>query len=65
MAYPRRCPRAHWYHRDDGPAIEWANGSKAWFRDGDCHRDDGPAIEEAGGRIWCRGNVVLRREDER
>jgi hypothetical protein len=31
-------------HRDDGPAIEWADGAKVWYQHGKCHRDDGPAI---------------------
>ena len=33
------------YHREDGPAVEWANGNKAWYRNGKQHREDGPAIE--------------------
>jgi hypothetical protein len=32
-------------HRTDGPAIEWNNGSKEWFINGNLHREDGPAIE--------------------
>lgn len=41
-------------HRLDGPAIEWANGSKAWFVEGKCHRLDGPAVEHAdGSKSWC------------
>lgn len=32
-------------HRDDGPAIEYANGPKEWWRDGKRHPEDGPAIE--------------------
>ena len=42
-------------HRDDGPAIEWANGAKEWYRDGKLHRDDGPAHEWADGtKEWYR-----------
>jgi hypothetical protein len=33
------------YHREDGPAIEHADGYKAWWRNGERHRVDGPAIE--------------------
>jgi hypothetical protein len=41
------------FHRDDGPAIEHANGDKYWYQHGKRHRDDGPAIEYAdGGRSW-------------
>jgi len=33
------------YHRDDGPAIEWPNGNKFWWKKGKRHREDGPAEE--------------------
>jgi len=42
-------------HRDnDLPAIEWANGSKAWYVNGQRHRDNNlPAIEWASGdKAW-------------
>jgi hypothetical protein len=47
-----------WYlngkrHREDGPAVEWANGDKYWYLNGQFHREDGPAIEWAnGGKSW-------------
>ena len=47
-----------WYqnnklHRLDGPAIEFANGSKEWFQNGLRHRIDGPAIEcITGDKFW-------------
>jgi len=34
-------------HRIDGPAVEWADGSKSWYKEGKRHRLDGPAIEGA------------------
>jgi len=37
-------------HRDDGPAIEWIDGTKQWWINGQLHREDGPAIEWAGGK---------------
>ena len=41
------------YHREDGPAIEWANGTKEWYLNGKLHRADGPAIEFANGsKAW-------------
>jgi hypothetical protein len=50
-------------HREDGPAIEWADGTKIWYRNGQCHREDGPAIEYANGtKIWYR-NGQCHRED--
>ena len=44
----------HWcvngkLHREDGPAIEYANGIKEWYVNGLLHRKDGPAIEEKDG----------------
>ena len=36
-------------HRTDGPAIERADGGKAWWVNGRLHRTDGPAIERADG----------------
>jgi hypothetical protein len=36
-------------HREDGPAVEYANGNKAWYLNGKLHREDGPAIERADG----------------
>jgi hypothetical protein len=43
-----------WYrhgkrHRDDGPAIIFADGDKFWGQHDKLHRDDGPAIEWANG----------------
>ena len=37
------------FHREDGPAIEIANGYKEWWLNGDLHREDGPAIEYKDG----------------
>jgi len=36
-------------HREDGPAVIWANGSEFWYKNGDLHREDGPAV------IWASG----------
>ena len=33
-------------HRIDGPAVEYADGSKSWYINGKFHRIDGPAIED-------------------
>ena len=51
------------FHREDGPAIEYAAGDKEWWVDGKRHREDGPAIEHAaGGKEWYL-NGKLHRED--
>jgi len=40
-------------HRLDGPAIEWADGSKSWYQNGKLHRLDGPAFECVNGsKSW-------------
>ena len=36
-------------HRDNGPAVIWADGTKFWYQNGLRHRTDGPAIEWANG----------------
>ena len=42
------------FHRTDGPAIEWSDGTREWFVNGKRHRLDGPAIECANGKeAWC------------
>ena len=38
------------YHRMDGPAIIWSNGTKEWYQNGKRHREDGPAIIWSGER---------------
>jgi hypothetical protein len=43
------------FHRDNGPAVEYAHGDKSWYQYGVRHRDDGPAVEYAsGGKFWCQ-----------
>jgi hypothetical protein len=40
-------------HREGGPAVEYTNGTKRWFKEGKCHREDGPAHEFSdGGKDW-------------
>ena len=31
-------------HRQDGPAMEWADGDYVWFLNDERHREDGPAL---------------------
>ena len=50
-------------HREDGPAVERANGDKIWFLNGKHHRENGPAIEIVNGaKIWYKRGK-LHRED--
>jgi hypothetical protein len=50
-------------HREDGPALIDAYGSKFWYRNDELHREDGPAIIYAdGSKRWYR-NGRCHRED--
>ena len=40
-------------HRDDGPAVLWADGTKLWYQNGLRHRTDGAAVEwPSGNKAW-------------
>jgi len=54
-------------HREDGPAIEWADGTKKWCRNGQKHREDGPAVERADGykEWWLNGEQYTEEEFNR
>ncbi len=42
-----------WFHRTDGPAIEFSDGSVVWYLNGRTHREDGPAAESScGTKSW-------------
>ena len=41
-------------HRTDGPAIEWADGSKAWVINNNYHRIEGPA------EIYVDGDTIRK-----
>ena len=49
-------------HREDGPAIEYSDGSSVWCLNGKRHREDGPAREMEGYKDWWK-NDKLHRED--
>jgi hypothetical protein len=48
-------------HREDGPAIEYVDGSKEWWVNGKLHREDGPAIEYVDGskEWWKKGRAYI------
>ena len=56
-------------HREDGPAIEGADGSKCWYINGRRHREDGPACEWGGGewgggsKSWFLNGVELSEKE--
>jgi len=50
-------------HCPYGPAVEGADGSKAWYHNNQQHRDDGPAVEFVDGtKAWYR-NDQRHRDD--
>jgi len=54
----------HRPHREDGPAVEYSYGRKAYWVHGERHRDDGPALIDPVGEVeayWVHGR--LHRED--
>jgi hypothetical protein len=50
-------------HREDGPAVEYKDGDKEWWINGERHREDGPAIERNDGyKAWyLNGNRYLEQ----
>lgn len=57
-----------WYlngklHREDGPAIEFSDGTKKWFLNGQLHRINGPAIEYPNGSKYWYLNGLRHRTD--
>ena len=51
-------------HREDGPAIKWWNGDKAWWSHGKLHREDGPAVEWANGdKEWYLNDKEYTEEE--
>jgi len=59
----------HWYlngvrHREDGPAVEYSEGTKHWYLNGVRHREDGPASEySSGGKYWYLNGVHQANEN--
>jgi hypothetical protein len=51
-------------HRLDGPAIEWNDGEKLWYKNGKMHRIDGPAIENSSGsKEWWKNGKKFKNKD--
>ena len=51
-------------HREDGPALEWADGTKEWRENGKLHCESGPAIERPDGtkEYWLSGKQMTESE---
>ena len=52
-------------HREDGPAVEYSDGDKAWYQNDVRHRLDGPAFENANGfKMWYVNGIFIFAIDE-
>lgn len=51
-------------HRQDGPAIQYSNGTKKWFIEDKLHREDGPAIEYYDGTEYFYLHGILYTQEE-
>ncbi len=53
------------YHRQDGPAVQWANGHKSWWLHGKLHRQNGPAVEWSNGEKewWLHGKRYATQDE--
>ncbi len=51
------------FHRIDGPAIEYKNGSKYWYINGKLHNKNGPAVVYSyGDKFWFIDNKKHRED---
>jgi hypothetical protein len=51
------------FHREDGPAIIWADGTECWYIHGKFHREGGPAFKDANGTEYWYIHGKYHRED--
>jgi len=51
-------------HREDGPAVEYANGDKSYYINDKFHREDGPAVEWANGdkAYYINGKYLTEKD---
>ena len=54
------------FHREDGPALEGADGTMEWYLNGQRHREDGPAVEYAyGTKEWFRNGKRMTEQEHK
>ncbi len=47
--------KENFFHRLNGPAIIYSDGTKYWMKNGEYHREDGPAMEYVdGNKFWYK-----------
>ena len=48
-------------HRTDGPAVEYSDGRRDWYQNGQLHRTDGPAVDWPNRyRAWLQNGLLHR-----
>jgi hypothetical protein len=50
-------------HHENGPAVEYFDGTQSWYINGKLHREDGPAVIYADGATEWRRDGQRHRED--
>lgn len=50
-------------HREDGPAVIYADGTQFWYINNKLHREDGPAVIYSSGTQFWYLNGERHRED--
>ena len=51
-------------HREDGPAVIYANGDQFYYQNGKLHREDGPAVIFANGdQYYCQNGEQLSEQE--
>lgn len=61
---PHYSDRSKIIHRDGGPAIEYASGTRGWYQNGKLHREDGPAIDVVGGaKFWYLDDILYSKKE--
>ena len=51
------------WHREDGPAVTYSDGTQEWWLNDQIHREDGPAVVSSDGRQEWFLNNQRHRED--
>lgn len=52
------------YHKEDGPAVEFTDGSKLYIQYGKYHREDGPALNGPNGdKYWFYHGKQIKCKD--
>lgn len=50
-------------HNLNGPAIEYSNGDKSWYKNGERHRENGPAIEWSNINEYYLNNILYSKDE--